>query len=79
MNRLYLPVVDQYIFIRASRSIIKVRNDLSQMNIQIFRYTSVISNHYLAVYVSTQVNDGSNLRIITDEVNGERDYKIRNT
>ena len=66
-NRLYLPVLDQNVF--ASRTIVKIRNDLSQMNIQ---YTSTTTNGYLAVYFCSQVKDGSNLRIITVEVNGER-------
>ena len=71
MSKLHSPVGDQSKFV-ASRNVITICNDLSQMNIQqILRYTSSTSNLYLAVYISTQVKNviGVNFRAII-EVNG---------
>ena len=75
INRLYLPVLDQCKFVTCRR-IINIGSDLSQMNIQILRYTRRIRYLYLAEYRSTQVNDGVNLKTITHEVNGELNCKV---
>ena len=75
INRLHLPVNDQWKFV-VSRRIISIGSDLSEMKIQILRYARIVSYHYFAVNLSFQVNNGSNFRIIIVEVNGEINCKV---